>query len=225
MRTILLNNTTNRIDTHPTPHIFQHQSEPKTFKRPLRGVMQDKGALSRARVASRRPAPHHFVMRSQKSNSQITRSQNKPSTKRKTVHLTLWVKPIVKAELTRIAEQEGLSVSATGGALLKKAMQANLDMQYGALLQPIIENAIQKQMRGISTRLAWLLVRVAFDSGQTRSLVTNILGRQQGVTPKLLNEILDASSKTAKGNITRRTPQIIELIEAVEQWIVAEGKQ
>lgn len=225
MRKILLNNKTNRNDTHLASQIFQHQSELLTLERPLRGVGQDKGAHSRARAASRQPAPHHFVMRSQKSNNNTPRSQNKPSTKRKTVHLTLWVKPIVKAELTRIAAQEGLSVSATGGAFLEKAMQTNLDMQYGALLQPIIESAISKQMRGISTRLAWLLVRVAFDAGQTRSLVTNILGRQRGVTPKLLNDILDASSKTAKGNITRRTPQIIELIEAVEQWIVAEGRQ
>jgi hypothetical protein len=29
------------------------------------------------------------------------------------------------------------------------------------------------------------------------------------------------SQRTAKGNITRRTPQITELIEAVEQWLVA----
>ena len=113
-------------------------------------------------------------------------------------------------------------MSATGAAFLEKALQANVDMQYSSLLQPIIESAIRKQMRSISTRLAWLLVRVAFDSGQTRSLVTNILGRQQGVTPEVLKTILDNSSKTAKGNITRKTPQLIELIEAVEHWMSAE---
>ena len=52
------------------------------------------------------------------------------------------------------------------------------------LLQPIIEQAIRRQMGALSTRLAWLLVRVAFDAGQTRSLVTNILGRQAGVSPE-----------------------------------------
>ena len=151
-----------------------------------------------------------------------SRLQNRPTPKRKTVKLTVWVKPVVKAELERIAEQEGLSVSATGAAFLENALQAHVDMQYSSLLQPIIEQAIRKQMRSISTRLAWLLVRVAFDSGQTRSLVTNILGRQSGVTPDMLKTILDHSSKTAKGNITRKTPQLIELIEAVEQWIGAE---
>src|SRR6266849_3616936 len=155
-------------------------------------------------------------------NSNISRSQNRPIPKRKTVHLTLWVKPVVKAELKRVAETEGLSVSSTGGAFLEEAIRQKLHIQHAVLLQPIIEQAIRKQMRGISTRLAWLLVRVAFDSGQTRSLVTNILSRQPGVTQPVLEQILSGSSKTAKGNIMRRTPQIVELIEAVEQWIVAE---
>src|SRR3712207_7174377 len=97
-------------------------------------------------------------------------------------------------------------------------------MQYSALLQPVIEQSIRKEMRGMSTRLAWLLVRVAFDAGQTRSLVTNILGRQPGMTPDMLKTILEQSGKFAKGNITRKTPQLTELIEAVEQWILAEGE-
>src|SRR3712207_5694862 len=98
-------------------------------------------------------------------------------------------------------------------------------MQYSALLQPVIEQSIRKEMRGISTRLAWLLVRVAFDAGQTRSLVTNILGRQPGVTPDMLKTILEHSGKAAKGNITRRTPQIADLIAAVEQWLTADGDE
>jgi hypothetical protein len=112
-----------------------------------------------------------------------------------------------------------LSLSATGGAFLERGLQQNADLQYGALLTPIIENAIARQMRGISTRLAWLLVRVAFDAGQTRSLVTNILGRQPGMNQDLMRTILAESGKTAKANITRRTPQITQLIESVEHWI------
>ncbi len=80
-------------------------------------------------------------------------------------------------------------------------------------------------MKGLSTRLAWLLVRVAYDAGQTRSLVTNILGRQAGVTPDQLKTILEHSGKAAKGNITRKTPQLIELMEAVERWLQAEGEE
>jgi len=104
-------------------------------------------------------------------------------------------------------------------------MQTNLDLQYGALLQPIIESAIRQQMTSMSTRLAFLLVRVAFASEQTRSLATNILGRQQGVTPSVLNEILDGSSKAAKGRITHRTPQLEDLIAEVERWFWEEDSK
>jgi hypothetical protein len=145
----------------------------------------------------------------------------------------LWVKPVVKAELKRIAEQESnkkkeekeVSISAVGGAFLEKALQTNLDMQYGTLLQPIIREAIAKQMGSMSTRLAFLLVRVAFASEQTRSLVTNVLSRQQGVTPSVLNEILDGSSKAAKGKITHRTPQLEELITEVDRWFQTEDNK
>jgi len=131
----------------------------------------------------------------------------------------LWVKPIVKAELQRIAEREGLSVSGAGGTFLEKALQQHIDMQYSALLQPIIREAIVKQMRSISARLAFLLVRVAFASEQTRSLATNILGRQPGMSPDVLNEILDRSSQAAKAKITQSTPQLEDLIAQVEQWL------
>ena len=161
-------------------------------------------------------------MRPHGMNRNTSRSQKRPTPKRKTVHLTLWVKPVVKAELERIAASEGLSVSATGGALLEKALQHHIDMQYHALLQPIIEQAIAQQMRSYSSRIAVLLVRSLFASEQTRGIVTNILGRQPGVTPDVLTTILDGSSNTAKGNITRVTPQLAELIDAVERWIVAE---
>jgi hypothetical protein len=210
-----------------TEYTHSQDVYPQTFLRrsvqqPLSGVGQDKRAASPARTASTQPAPLKKDMRSHEMNSNSSRTQSKPSPKRNTVQVTLWVKPVVKAELQRMAERDGLSVSATGGAFLEKAMQANVDMQYGALFQPIMEQAIRKHMRSISTHLAWLLVRVAFDSGQTRSLVTNILGRQPGITADELKNILDGSNKMARGNITRRTPQIVELIDAVEAWMMKE---
>jgi hypothetical protein len=188
-------------------------------------LRQDKGASERARLASRQPAPREYRMRSHRLSDNSLRSQNKPTPKRKTVHLTLWVKPVVKAELQRIAEREGISVSAAGGVMLGKALQTNLDMQYGALLQPIIREAITKQMRGISNRLAFLLVRVAFASEQTRSLATNILGHQPGMTAEALNEILDRSSQAAKSKITQNSPQLEDLIMQVERWLSTQDRK
>jgi hypothetical protein len=164
-------------------------------------------------------------MRPHVLNTGATRSKNKPKPQRKTVHLTLWVDPIVKRELQRVAEQEGLTVSKTGAAFLKQALQNNVNMQYSELLTPIIETAIDKRMRSRDSRLAWLLVRVAFDTGQTRSLVANILGRQQGMTEDILKNILAMSQRNAKGNITRKTPQLTELMEAVEKWLAEDEEK
>jgi hypothetical protein len=129
----------------------------------------------------------------------------------------LWVKPVVRETIERIAKKEDLSISATGGALLEKSLQQHLDTQYAGLIQPVIEKAITKEMRAYSNRIAFLLVRVAFASEQTRGIVTNILHRQSGVTPEILNEILDGSSKTAKRNISRRTPQLETILTELEK--------
>ncbi len=79
------------------------------------------------------------------------------STKRKTVHLTLWVKPELKAEIQRLAAQERLSASKVGAALLEEAIRQQLHIQHAVLLQPIIE-----RMAALSTRLSSLLVRGVF---------------------------------------------------------------
>jgi hypothetical protein len=102
--------------------------------------------------------------------------------------------------------------------LLEQSLRQSVSTQHAVLLDPIITKAIGKHMRSYSTRLAVLLVRVAFASEQTRSLVTNILGRQPGITPEVLNHILDGSSQAAKGKITYKTPQLASLIDEVEQW-------
>ena len=116
-------------------------------------------------------------------------------------------------------------MSATGAALLEYAIRQDIQTQHGALLEAIIEKAIAKHMRSYSNRIAVLLVRSLFASEQTRSLTTNILGRQPGVTQPLLTEILNGSSKSAKRNITNVTPQLKDLMDAVEQWMQeGEGK-
>ena len=119
---------------------------------------------------------------------------------------------------------EGLSVSATGAAIIEKWLVQNIQTQYATLLETIIDKSIGKHMRSYSNRLAFLLVRVAYASEQTRSLVTNILHRQPGITDELLTHILDSSSKTAKRNITARTPQLATIIAELEQIFQNKGE-
>ncbi len=197
---------------------FPRRSNAANVQQRQSRVGQDNPAHPRARTATPQPAPQQTVSRAQTMKTPHPRSQTRPNTTRKTVHLTLWVKPVVKAELSRIAEQEGVSVSSVGAAFLEHALQQNLHTQHEALLDTIIQKAIGKHMRSYSSRIALLLVRVAFASEQTRSIVTNILSRHPGVTQPVLTSILNGSSHAAKRNITRKTPQLETVLEEVAHW-------
>ncbi len=188
-------------------------------------VVQDKRAFTSARPATSQPASQKPVMRAQPVNTKASRSHKRPSPKRRTEQLTLWVNPGVKAELQRKAAQEGLSISAAGAALLEQSLQQHIDMQYNAFLQPVIEHAIAKHMRGISNRLAWLLVRVAYDAGQTRNLVTTLLNRQPDMKPHMLKAILEQSGKSARWSITKKSPQLLEVMEELEAWLRTDGEE
>ncbi len=114
------------------------------------------------------------------------------SRKRKTVVVSLWVKP----------------------------EHQKLHIHHAVLLQPIIEQAIAQRMAAISTRLSSLLVRGVLDTGQVRRLVINLLARQPGMTPETLEEIIDGSQEGSRKQITHLTPQLTSLIEEVEKWLL-----
>jgi hypothetical protein len=134
------------------------------------GVWQDKGATLPGRLASHQPAAVGITRRAEESNPpkiEAKRASHPHVSRRTAVKVTLWVKPEVKDELERIARREEASLSATGSAFLEQALQSHIDMQYGALLRPIIEQAINSRFRARDARFAALLVRIAHDAGQT----------------------------------------------------------
>ena len=200
-------------------NVFLLRSNGAAATKPAVQVRQDKDRFSSDLIGTAQPASVKQAKRSHPTNPKNTRSQNRPVPKTRAVHLNLWLQPIVKAELQRLVEQEGLSVSATGAALLEAAIHQKLNIQQGVLLQPIIKTAIHEAMQGISNRLAFLLARNAFTSEQTRSLATNILGRQDDMTEEKLKHILAMTKRSAQGNLTRRNPELEELIAAIKQWL------
>jgi hypothetical protein len=199
--------------------VFSQQSNVAAGEAGNASVRQDKARIASARTATGQPAAVHTPRRAKGLNSNTPRATNGNSARTTTVHLDLWVSPIVKAELQRLAAQEGLSMSATGAALLEAAIRQKLHIQQGVLIAPLIKQAIRDQMQGISNRLAFLLARNAFSSEQTRAIATNILGRQDDMTEEELKNILAMTKRTAKGNLTRRNPELEELIAAIKQWL------
>jgi hypothetical protein len=211
----MASNGTPQLETY----VFPLQSNGAAGEAGRRFGRQDKGRISSARTGTPQPAPQEKPIRPHTLNTTAPRSKNKPTPKRKTVHLTIWIDPIVKRELQRLAAQEGLTVSKTAAAFLEQALQNNVDMQYSALLTPIIEAAIDKRLRARDTRLSWLLTRNAFAVEQTRTIVVNILGRQPHVTEEEVKTILAMTKRTAQGNLTRRNPELEELIATVKRWL------
>ena len=199
--------------------VFPLQSNVAAAEAGNAAVRQDKARISSARIGTRQPAPETKRTRARQLNPNTTRSHPLSNQHQRAVKVTAWCDPIVKAELQRIAAQEGLTLSAVTSALLKQALRQHVDLQYSALLEPIIRHEIQQQMQGISNRLAWLLARNAFSSEQTRAIAANILGRQGDMTEEKLKHILARTKRTAHGILTRRNPEVEELIAAVKQWL------
>jgi hypothetical protein len=205
-------------------HIFSQQSNGAGGEAVNASVRQDKARISSARTATGQPAAVSRTPRATGLHQKRTRTTNGNTRQKTRVHLDLWVNPIVKAELQRIAEQEGLSMSNAGAAFLERALQHNSDMQYHALLEPVIKSTIHTHLAGGFNRLAWLLVRIAFATEQTRAITTNTLGRMPEMTEEKLKHILAMSQRAAKGNITHTSPEMRELIDAVEKFLFADAE-
>ena len=213
----------NTNHTQFTENSQQAQYSTHSVPQPLGGVWQDNPAPPRGRAAMSQPVTAKKSARPHQMDTNPPHAPNH-SRKRQTVQIAAWVKPSLKAEVHRLAEKEGLSISQTCGALLEEAIRQSIHSQYASLIQPIIEQAIRKQMRAYSNRLAFLLVRSSFVSEQTRSLATNILNHLPGITQGMVHEILNKSSDTAKRNITRRSPQLETVLKEVEHWMQEGGE-
>jgi hypothetical protein len=78
--------------------IFSLQANGVAIEAGNAAVVQDKGRIASARSHLSQPAPLATGHRPQHLNRKPPRSQKHRSTKRKTIHLVLWVKPRVNTD-------------------------------------------------------------------------------------------------------------------------------
>jgi hypothetical protein len=97
-----------------------------------------------------------------------------------------------------------------------------MDMQYGALLEPMLKKILDKNQQQLITLFRWLLVRIAFDGNQTRTLVTNIFVRAEHIPKDAKDNILAQSAKAAKANIFSKSPHIRELLRELDLHVTDE---
>jgi len=187
----------------------------------MRGmVRQDKSANSRARVASPQPAPPKKVSRPLLLETNIFRSQKKNNSNVKLVHLTVWVHPLVKAELQRTAERERLSVSKVGSAGLEEWVRQQLHLQHTVLIQPIIETTIRNELRRYFSRMILFLARITMTLDVEKGLVKWLARRIAGVTKEQVDAIEVRSRTDARVNLVKRTPQLEKITEELEKTLM-----
>jgi hypothetical protein len=192
-------------------------------------VVQDKNGVHGVRFASAQPAQGEKGGRTQQVSKHGARTQTPHVHQRGLVPLMIHVECVYRDEIARRAntnalllkngKRQSLSLSEVARPIFKKGLQADIDLQYGAMLEPILDKIHAKNTRGLRSFLMLILSRLAFDIGQTRAIVTNILVRQPGMTQTALDDILSKSGETAADNITRITPQISGIMQSVKEWL------
>ncbi len=214
--------------------LFHYQPNSTKTHHTTREVRQDKATPRRSgsaffepQYATPQPYGVHTASRpASDRNAQTSRMpKHHGSQKRRVKEVSGCISPATFEAVERMRDQGGtkLSRSSVVGSLITQGVQKHTDMHYGALLEPVVKAAIQKEMHAFRTLFQWLLVRIAFDTNQTRSLVTNMLSRQPGISKEARDAILLETARSARTNIFGKSPQLTELIQELDMQLGGEA--
>ncbi len=208
----------NSIKPQNPGNVFQHQSHPSNRQRPPGGVRQEGRSRNGALSASLPVSLSAKELSALALNRKLPRSQNNHTVYQKKQKVTMRINPIIHGDLLRKAKDAGIPHSVAAAVIFERAVQLDVDMQYGALLEPVLERGMAKNLRE-EEKQTLLLARLTYEVGQIRGIVTNILGRMQGVNQEILATIIKESGNSALANITRLTPQVREIMMRLEKWL------
>ena len=118
--------------------------------------------------------------------------------------LTIQIPKPMKAEIQRLAAQEGRSDSFIARNVLGRGLQANIDMQYGALLKPTIKDTIHENFQGYNNRNANIGLQAYYAAEQARILAIHTLRFLTDLveSPDELVPIIKVAQKEAWKNMT-----------------------
>jgi hypothetical protein len=192
---------------------------PVDGKRPRGGVWQDKAVLPDGPPASSQPGPDTIVARAAVLDSGSVRSQNHSDAKEHLVKGAVWMRPGVKEALESLADQTGLSFSATAAKGLEIYARAKIKDQQEELFQPQMQAMMRREIRTSDKRHLYFEMCNAVAAEQTRILTTDLYKRQllkEGIALKEINKKLDNAYNMARTNILRKskTPQLKNLFDA-----------
>jgi hypothetical protein len=140
------------------------------------------------------------------------------------VPLTIQIPKRLKAEIQRLAAQEGESDSATARAFLARGVQGNIDMQYGAMLRPVIQDQIHKDIQAYSNRNANISLQAYYAAEQARILAIHTLRFLTDLveSPDELPLLIKVAQEEAWKHMTamhRNKSNAPETEEDYEEWL------
>jgi hypothetical protein len=129
------------------------------------------------------------------------------------------MKPGVKEALESLADQTGLSFSATAAKGLEMYARAKIQDQQEGLFEPKMRTMMRREIRVSDKRHLYFEMRNALAAEQTRILITDLYKRQllkEDVPLKEINKKLDNTYNMARDNLLRKTktPQLKNLFDA-----------
>jgi hypothetical protein len=185
---------------------------------------QDKAVLTDGPPASSQPGPDTIGARSSVSDTGSARSQNHSDAKERLVKGAVWMKPGVKEALESLADQTGLSFSATAAKGLEIYARAKIQDQQEELFEPKMRAMLRREIRSSDNRHVPFEIKNAIAAEQTRILIADLYKRQllkEGVSLKEINKKLDDTYNIARTNVLNtQTPKFRNLLR--EWWQVTE---
>src|SRR5919199_3647129 len=163
-------------------------------ERATASLWQDKAVLSDGPPASSQPGPDTIVARTSLLDSASARSQNDSDAKERLVKGAVWMKPGVKEAIECLADQTGLSFSATAAKGLEIYARAKIQDQQEALFEPQMRTMMRREIRASDKRHLYFEMCNAIASEQTRVYTADLYKRvlqKEGVPLKKIHEKLD----------------------------------
>ena len=145
------------------------------------GVLQDKETPQRFNTASSQPSRVQGVAFQHKTDENppaLQRPKHHGSQKRQVGPVTGCVPRFIADQVEQMRDQGGkqkLSRSAVVANLIIRGVQHNVDMQYGATLEPVIEKSIDRNIQTYSNRNANINLQAYYAAEQARILAIHTL--------------------------------------------------
>src|SRR3989440_5691878 len=140
------------------------------------------------------------------------------STKRRTVFAGAWIDFDTDAYIEHRKKQDkNLTRSKVIATMLRERAQDDTFARSQAILVPIIREAIRSEFRAFANRFLALIARLTYEVSQVLFLLVSFLRLYLGEDQTTLHRLETQSETQARVNITRRTPQVDEVIGRLKQ--------